>query len=194
MSTSQIALKHIFHIKDNKQLRSKFSEVERSKVITGLKENELIKVAGFHWHLLYTEILMKLNELLNIKVLDVFIDAWIKNDILKKHTQIKEASPDETILIPLAEHSIKSQHHPYLEILLNENVVAKVNFEIIVSFNVKGIILKIQNKKLIEISTGECMVEGDLICENIKIFEIELRKIELPGVIKLENGKSIITD
>ena len=194
MSPSQIALKHIFHIEDNKQLRSKFSEVERSKVITGLKENELIKVGGIHWHLLYTEILVKLNELLNIKVLDVFIDAWIKNDIFQKYTQIKEASPDETILIPLAEHSIKSQHHPYLEILLNENVVAKVNFEIIVSFYVKGIILKIQNEKLIEISTGECTVKGDLICENIKIFEIELRKIDLPGVIKLENGKLIITD
>lgn len=183
MSQDQITLKDIIGIKNDEQLNSKFTRMENLEILNKIKDKTVAKINLIQWPKLYNEILKKFAEALEIEIIDIIAGAWIKSNIFQKYKQVEDAQPDETVLIPVAEHSVNSKHSPYLEILLNEKSMAKINFEINLSIKLKGIILKIRNKKLKEIHTGECAVKVELNCENIKILDVESKSIKLLEII-----------
>lgn len=92
----------------------------------------------------------------------------------------------------MAEHTIKSEHKPYIEILINDKSVGKIDFNINISLTLKGIILKIRDGKIQEIQTGSCKGKGTIKCENFVILEKETESISLPGSINLGEGIPIV--
>ena len=66
--------------------------------------------------------------------------------------------------MPLAEHTAKSEHHPYVEILLKEQPVGQIVFDLEFSLALEGFVLKIQDGTIREIHTGsgkgECSLSG----------------------------------
>ena len=190
MNTNEITLKNILKVTDEEQLQIKFHKMNSEDVVNKIKEKDLVKFKWIKWPKLYNEILKKIAEVLDLKIVKIIVDAWIKCDLLSKYKQVEEAKPGETTLIPIAEHSIDSQHHPHLEILMNDTIITEIEFEIKLTLHLKAIILKFQDKKLLEIHTGECSLSGNISCEKINVMDIESRKIELPGIIVVKNYQS----
>ena len=56
----------------------------------------------------------------------------------------------------------------------------------------EGIILKIQEGKIKEITTGTCKGKGTVECENILILERKTRPFCLPGSVSLGEGIPIV--
>ena len=111
--------------------------------------------------------------------------------MLLKYTDKGKYSPNDIFLVPLAEHTIKSEHKPYLEILINDKSVGRIDFSINVALTLKGFILKIQDAKIKEIQTGTCKGRGTIQCEDIVIMEKETGSFPLPGSITLGDGVPI---
>jgi hypothetical protein len=186
MSDSQITLKQFFS--PEKKLSPKsLSSLELSKKFASLKK-KIWKETKVKGPLILDSIIKKTIDMLDIKVLDIMVKAWNKYKILLKYLDKEKYPPDETFLVPLAEHTINSEHRPSIDILINDQPVGNIEFSITFSIMLEGIILKIQDGKIKGINTGTCKGKGTLKCENVVILEKKTASIPLPGSIDLGEG------
>lgn len=190
MNNSEITLCQFFPLKELRQER--LSAIESSNKIASLKERVSKEAKGIRWPVELSEIIKKVEDLLNISMPDIMVSAWNKYRILARYADKGKYKPNETFLVPLAEHTIKSEHNPYIEILINDSVVSKIEFNINVSLFLKGFVLKIQDGKIKEILAGSCKGKGLVKCEDLVMLEKETESIPLPGSIKLGEGIAIV--
>lgn len=190
MNNLEITLNQFFSLKELSQ--SRLSTIESSEKMSLLKEKVSKEIKEIRWPVTFNEIIRKVEDLLNISIPDIMVAAWNKYRMLLKYTDRGEYSSNETFLVPLAEHTIKSEHKPYIEILINDKSVGKIDFNINISLTLKGIILKIRDGKIQEIQTGSCKGKGTIKCENFVILEKETESISLPGSINLGEGIPIV--
>jgi hypothetical protein len=155
-------------------------------------KEKIIKEAKCKWPIAFQIIIEKIADILDIGILDIMVMTWKKYGILLKYADSEKCPPGETFLVPLVDHTIKSEHCPSIEILINGKPVGKINFHITISLIIEGIILKIQDGKIKEITTGACKGKGCVMCENIVILEKKTLPICLPGSISLGEGIPII--
>jgi hypothetical protein len=190
MNNSVITINDFFGLKKKKLSKKLSSAIESSTKIVNAQENVLKEIAGIKWPVALKEIVQRIDEILSVSIVDIMVRAWDKSRILIKYLDKKKYG-NETILVPLAEHTIKSTHHPYIELLINDKSVGKLNFNINLSIMLKGIILKIQNGKITEIMIGSCQGNGNIKCEGFLLAEKKLKSIKLPYAINFADGVAI---
>lgn len=167
----------------------RFSSVESERVISSLKEK--IARARVKWPVVIDMVAKKIGDITDIKVIDIMETAWSKYRGLLKYLDRGKYPPGETYLVALAEHTVKSEHHPCIDILVNDKTVGKIEFDVAVSFKLEGIVLKIRDGKIREVLTGTCRGRGTLKCEGCVVIEKKIDAIPLPGVISLGEGVPI---
>ncbi len=117
--------------------------------------------------------------MIDIPLLGVLVSGW------KKYRQVKDSEDGE---VSLADHTFKSEHHPYLEILVKGVPVEKLNFTVVVELILEEFVLTIQKRKIISVQTGRMKGQGSIALENSVIVEKEFGTIQLPGRILLGEG------
>ena len=127
-------------------------------------------------------------DLLDIRISETLIKAWNEAGILKKYLNPDQYRPEDEVYIELTTHKIESEHHPYLEILVNGSSVLKIELDISVEFDMDGMILKIRDAKIRQLRTGTCRAKGSVSCKGLVLLEADSESIELPGSIEFENG------
>lgn len=127
----------------------------------------------------------KIGELLDIPIPDILLSSWKKATEVQALLYKSKASPDETFFAGLAEHTIDSEHHPYIEITIKGQTVRKIEFKVRLFLKLNGFVLKIQKGDIKEIQTGSCEVGGTVEYEGVKIAEKRLEPISLPGSVVL---------
>jgi hypothetical protein len=125
----------------------------------------------------------KIGELFDIPIPAVLLSSWKKATEVQALLYKSKASPDETFFAGLAEHTINSEHHPFVEITIREQTVKRIEFTIRLFFKVSGFVLKIKNGDIKEIQTGTCEVGGTLEYEGVRIAEKRFEPISLPGSV-----------
>jgi len=188
MNNSENTLRQFFSYNENDLSQKRLSEIESDEKMSSLKEVVSKEAKEISWPAAFNEIIKNIGDLLNIGIPNIMVMAWNKYRILLKYLDSEKYSPDETFLVPLAEHTIKSEHRPYIEILVNEKQVGKIEFNIDISLTLKGIILKIRDGRIKEILTGTCKGKGTIRYGNLVITEKETGSFTLPGSIELGNG------
>jgi hypothetical protein len=183
MNNKEITLKDFFSFTEKD-----LSALESTDGMSRIKEALQEKAKEIKWPMAFDEIAKKIDELLNIDFSDIMVRAWDKYRILLKYRDRGKYPPTETFLVPLGEHTIKSQHHPYIEILINDTQVGKIVFNINISLSLKEMILKIQDGRIKGIRTGTCKGKGSVKLEDIVIMERETESIQLPGTIDFAEG------
>ena len=91
---------------------------------------------------------------------------------LQEALEESRKSPDEIIVLDLAEHEITNEYHPYIEIrIAGMPLPKKIEFEVQIVTALKGINLKIQAGTITEIQAGSCDFEGKIKYEDLTIAE-----------------------
>ncbi len=148
-----------------------------------LKERVAKEVKGINWTASKFEVTEKIFELLDIKIPTIFLSTWKKSDEIKKILDESVASPEEKFELNLYQHNITSEHKPYIEIQLKNKPIYKIEFDLNLTFELEGFILKIQNGIVYQIDSGICRAKGTLSWEKIQLLEKNLEPINLPGSI-----------
>lgn len=164
------------------------TELETVASVARMKEILKEKAHTLQWTSAKAEILEKIDDLLNVDLATVMSRAWKKYTKLLDYADAKRYPPDRSYLVPLAEHVIKSDHRPSLEILLNGELVGKIELQMNISLILKGFILTIQGGRIKAIHTGECQGAGALKCEDLVLIEKKSSSFRLPGIIDLGEG------
>ncbi len=184
-------LREFFSIKERELLQERHGKLESLEGLGHMKEQLASDAKEIRWPMACREILKRVNDLLDIRVVNILTGAWNKYRELIKYADRSKESPDETFLVHLIDHTIKSLHNPYVLILVNNKEVGKVHFEIAVSLALEGIILKIRDGKIKEISAGSCKGKGTIKCENFLLVEKETETLTLSDSLCFGEGISI---
>lgn len=134
---------------------------------------------------LASELSGPITEMLAVDLGDILAGGW------RTYRRLQDAfiaSRAETVLVPLAEHDVTSIHRPHIELLLNDTVVGRIEFEVQLSLELEGVVLKLRDERVVDVLAGRVRARGSLACEGIPIVEhapppILLREVvALPGL------------
>ncbi len=144
------------------------------------KELKSVKTASL------PELAPKIGELFDIPISDVLLSSWKKATEVQALLYKSKASPDETFFAGLAEHTINSEHRPFIEITIKGQAIRKIEFVARLFLKLNGFVLKIQKGDIKEIQTGTCEIGGSLEYEGVKLAEKRLEPVSLPGSVVIE--------
>jgi len=132
------------------------------------------------WSEVRREVGARLAEILDVKLSDVVVSAWERAQDFREYADPEAHPPDETILTELAEHTIDIDFHPSLELLVNDRPLPGIQLDITLSLTIKGLILKIRDGKVREMTAGSIMGRGKLETAGLTILEKRTAEILLP--------------
>ena len=158
-------------------------------------EQDIIKdFPSVKWNAAMPDLAPKIDELFDIEIPNMFVIAWNKAREVQDALNESKHLSEEVIYLELAEHSIISEHHPYVEMSI-KNFPPKKIIELTVklSMKLKGFQLKIHHGVIEEIRTGLCEAEGVIEYKELIIMEKKLEAIKLPGSIRLNDGSPTVT-
>lgn len=176
MQYDEITLAHFFREKE--WHAEKFSKIELRDKVGDLKKEIAQKEPRLNWEKVYSEIMETSSRLLDTKLKTILENAWEKYSEVKKFLDKEKYNTNEVFLIPLLEHTIVSKHHPKIEIRLSEVHLGNIDFEVILTLFLSGIILKISEGKIQGVKAGKCKSKGTFSCEGVVLFEDESSEFE----------------
>lgn len=176
MDYNNITVNDLFRNRKDKD--SKAFQIESSEKMAELKREIAQKKPQVEWASFSDRVLNKTPEFLDIKLKDILGNAWKKYRQVEQCLEQGKENPDETYLVPMVDHTVVSEHHPELEISIDELPFKRVKFDILLKLEIKGIILKIKGSEIVGVKTGTCQCKGSLGCEGITIFEDSSESIE----------------
>ena len=138
------------------------------------------EVKGIKWTAAMPDLAPKICELLDIKIPNILVAAWKKAEELQATLEKSRSAPEEVSYLQLAEHTIKSEHKPSIDMKIKSATVKKIELLVQLGFNLKGFVLKIQDGAIREMQTGHCEVKGTIKYGDLTIAEKKLEPIKLP--------------
>jgi len=155
----------------------------------GLPADELkslrSSVAGMPWSEVEKLVCDKLSEALDIDPIRLFAAAWEKYSLLSDAA--KQSKSGETVVVPLAEHPVEVELHPYVEIQMGP-ITRKIEFDVTLSLKLKGVRVKVESEEIRSIDAGTCEGSAEIGVANVSIWKHDIKPVPLPGTIKLGAG------
>ena len=149
------------------------------------QENVSKEVKGVKWIASMPDLAPKVCELLDIRIPDIFVTAWKKVEDLQRVIEESKKTPDKTVYLELAQHSIDYNSKPSIDVKVKKATVKKLELPIQLGFKLSGFVLKIQNGRIIEMQTGKCEAKGTLKYGSLTVAEKKLDPIKLPFSIDI---------
>jgi len=177
MSESSLNLRTLFSFPDPGATTPPSNQWQEFQTRLG-REIKTIK-----WPAAMPDLASKVSELFNVELPELFVSSWKKAKELQEALEESRKSPDEVIVLNLADHEITNEYHPYVEIrIAGMPSPKKIEFKVQIVTALKGINLKIQAGTITEIQAGSCDFEGKLKYQALTIAEKKVGPIELLGV------------
>ena len=177
MNNSPLNLRTLFSFPDPAAKAAPSNEWQEFQSRLG-REIKTIK-----WPAAMPDLASKVSELFNVELPDLFVSSWKKIGEIQEALEESRKSPDEVIVLDLAEHGITNEYHPNIEIrIAGLPLPKKIEFKVQIVTRLKGINVKIQAGAITEIQAGSCDFEGKVKYQDLTIADKKLGPIELLGV------------
>jgi hypothetical protein len=144
------------------------------------------------WSRVQAEVASIIPAMLNIRLLDTWAHAWEKYEGLKNDVEQSRHAPEETVLSPLAEHSIDSSLHPYVEIFVGPKKIGRIKFDVTLTTELKGLVLGLRNGEIFSLQLAQFEWTGTIATQGVTLVRRELKKVDLTGRITLKHGISLV--
>jgi len=147
-----------------------------------------VDTARVDWAGFTVDISEKIEEMFHIDLIPTIVGAW--NDLreLKECADRSKHPADETISLPLVDHTIETSFKPYLDIAIGELPAMRVGFEIAFDIELHGVTVKIQDAVIRTIRLGSCQAAAMVKCEGDTVFQRRTRMLDAPGELVLRKG------
>jgi hypothetical protein len=188
MSESTLTLRELFNV-DRKNLSARVEPgLDVYQAAQKARQEIANESRAIRWPWVRSAVAEESRDLLNLNVVDVLLDAWNKYMQIEEYGDPKQYTPEEKIFAPLANHTVKSKHHPCVKILLKGKEIGSIEFSLEFSLTLESFVLVIQNGKVMEIQTGSGKGEGSLALVETELWKQELTLVHFPGRISLGTG------
>ena len=146
--------------------------------------------AGAQWPgtALAERALAQLDALLDVDLSSILAGAWNRARDIRDYGERSRADPEKDFLLTLSEHSIRSTHKPWVDIVVNGARDGRITFDVDVGLKLKGFQLLIRNGRIRAVTTGPCEASGKVSLDGCVLLEEKSRPVSLPGRIDLGDG------
>jgi hypothetical protein len=121
--------------------------------------------------------------LLDLDLGDLVAAGWRKQGELAAAAQRTAANPGSSEVVQLASHRISSVHRPFVDLLVNDVLVATVNFELDIEFVVRALLVTVRDGHVVSLHSGSCEATATLTAEGLQLASRRAR-FDLPLVIR----------
>lgn len=121
----------------------------------------------------------KLKDALDVKINQVLKSAWSQHRDLADDLEKSKQTKGETFLVPLANHTIRSTHHPAVEVMVNDRRVAAFKFNANLMMRIQGAVLKVEGGEVVGVESGAWQGVGQLKCGPVTLVEHETEEFDL---------------
>jgi hypothetical protein len=184
MSDSSLNLRTLFSLPDPAATTPSSTQWQEFQSRLG-REIKTIK-----WPAAMPDLASKIGELFNVELPELWVLSWKKAGEIQEALEESRKSPEEVIVLDLAEHEITNEYHPYIEIRIAGMPSKKIEFKVQIVTTLKGINLKIQAGTITEIQAGSCDFEGKVQYQDLTIAEKKAGPLELLGVPTIAKQES----
>ncbi len=132
-----------------------------------------------------------LMQALHVSVLGTLANGWKHYSMFMEDVRRSRSSPEVEIVSAIAEHSIHSTLHPFVDVRLAGRTVHEIAFDVSLETRMKGLLLGLKKGEIVSIELGECEWTGKIAVAQVDILERKLKTLSLPGHLRLKQGITI---
>ncbi|WP_329316002.1 hypothetical protein OG723_38395 [Streptomyces sp. NBC_01278] len=130
------------------------------------------------------ELATVVNGFLDLDLVSLLASGWSKYEALKEAARRTRRAPGSEEVVALATHTIRSEHHPSVDLLVDGAQAATVAVNLTVLFRISGLVGVVRDGLLVAARSGQCTVEAKLAVRDIVVVSREGR-LDLPAALRL---------
>ncbi len=130
---------------------------------------------------------------LEIALDDVLGQAWSGWKEMREYADPERTPPDDINVVPVSNHTIESVHEPSVDVVVRGVKVHSFAFNVATRIDVKGVNLVVQRGMIQEIRLASLKIGGSIKLHDRTLLEKDVAKVEVPGVMRLENPIPILS-
>ena len=129
-----------------------------------------------------------LHDALDVPISSVLGSAWNRARELRAAILQTRDSDKAAVLVPLLDHTITSEHRPYVDVMVNGAAIARLVFPLKLALQVEGAVLRVAKGRITDVMAGQLTVKATLKFAEFVLFEKALSPIPIPGTLPLEHA------
>ena len=131
-----------------------------------------------------------LETALDVPISSMLAGAWERARELRAAMQQTRDSENDAVLLPLLDHTITSEHRPYVDVVLNGTAIARLVFPLTVIFHLEGIVLRIAKGRIADVLAGQITIKATLKFAEFVLIEKALPPMTIPGALALVHAEA----
>ena len=143
------------------------------------------------WTSVQESVADSLAEAMHVSVLATLANGWKHYTMFMDDVRRSRSNPEVEIVSAIAEHSIHSTLHPFVDVRLGGKTVHEIAFDVSLVTTIKGLLLGLKKGEIVSVELGECEWTGKIAVAEVEVLERKLKKLALPGHLRLKRGIAI---
>ena len=131
------------------------------------------------------------DKILEIDLMELAVSGWKKYRALQKYRDPDQYPPDVVANLSLLEHTLKSTHHPRVDISINGKSLPSLEFDFELALDLEGVTLVVQGGRIREVAAGQCRAQAQLAYGGKPLWKQETDPFMFPGKVSLGDGVPI---
>jgi hypothetical protein len=143
------------------------------------------------WSSVQESVADSLAEALHVSVLSTLANGWKHYTMFMEDVRRSRSNPEVEIVSAIADHSIHSTLHPYVDVKLGGKTVHEIAFDVSLETTIRGLLLGLKKGEIVSVELGDCEWTGKIAVAEVEVLKRKLKKVSLPGHLRLKQGIAI---
>ena len=143
------------------------------------------------WSCVQESVADSLAEALHVSVLSTLANGWKHYTMFMEDVRRSRSNPEVEIVSAIADHSIHSTLHPYVDVKLGGKTVHEIAFDVSLETTIRGLLLGLKKGEIVSVELGDCEWTGKIAVAEEEVLKRKLKKVSLPGHLRLKQGIAI---
>ena len=143
------------------------------------------------WSSVQESVADSLGEAMHVSVLGTLANGWKHYTMFMEDVRRSRSNPEVEIVSAIADHTIHSTLHPYVDVRLAGKTVHEIAFDVSLVTTIRGLLLGLKKGEIILVEFGDCEWTGKIAVAEVEVLKRKLKKVTLPGHLRLKQGIAI---
>ena len=168
-------------------------EAAEGDLKAGLDAKELSELrkkvpTAISWSSVQESVADSLAEAMHVSVLATLANGWKHYTMFMEDVRRSRSNPEVEIVSAIADHSIHSTLHPFVDVRLGGKTVHEIAFDVSLVTTIRGLLLGLKKGEIVSVEMGDCEWTGKIAVAEVDVLERKLKKLALPGHLRLKRG------
>jgi hypothetical protein len=186
--TEDLSLGDLFAVVTGEQAEGDLKAGLDAKELSELRKKVPTAIS---WSSVQESVADSLAEAMHVSVLATLANGWKHYTMFMEDVRRSRSNPEVEIVSAIADHSIHSTLHPFVDVRLGGKTVHEIAFDVSLVTTIRGLLLGLKKGEIVSVEMGDCEWTGKIAVAEVEVLERKLKKLALPGHLRLKRGIAI---